>query len=95
MGGGPGGSYAASVLAQHNVDVVVLEAAQFPRYHVGETFLASINYFLEYIGVRDKVWQLGFVRKPGGAFKLRSDYPVVYTNFVESPLCQLCQFLQM
>ncbi len=30
-GGGPGGSYAASVLAREGVDVVVLEADKFPR----------------------------------------------------------------
>lgn len=32
IGGGPGGSYAASVLARDEVDVVVLEADVFPRY---------------------------------------------------------------
>jgi flavine halogenase len=30
-GGGPGGSYAASVLAREGIDVVVLEADKFPR----------------------------------------------------------------
>ena len=32
VGGGPAGSYAASVLAREGVDVVVLEADVFPRY---------------------------------------------------------------
>lgn len=32
IGGGPGGSYAASVLARENIDVVLLEADKFPRY---------------------------------------------------------------
>jgi flavin-dependent dehydrogenase len=82
VGGGPAGSYAASFLARQNFEVVLVEAAKFPRYHVGETFLASVNYFLEHIGVREKIWQLGFVRKPGGAFKLQSSFPVAYTNFV-------------
>jgi flavin-dependent dehydrogenase len=31
-GGGPGGSYAASVLAREGIDVVLLEADKFPRY---------------------------------------------------------------
>jgi flavine halogenase len=31
IGGGPAGSYAASVLAMEGLDVVVLEAAKFPR----------------------------------------------------------------
>lgn len=32
VGGGPAGSYAASVLAREGVDVVLLEADVFPRY---------------------------------------------------------------
>ena len=32
IGGGPGGSYSASVLAREGVEVVVLEADVFPRY---------------------------------------------------------------
>ena len=32
IGGGPAGSYTASVLAREGVGVVLLEAAQFPRY---------------------------------------------------------------
>lgn len=32
VGAGPGGSYAASVLAREGVDVVLLEADKFPRY---------------------------------------------------------------
>jgi 2-polyprenyl-6-methoxyphenol hydroxylase-like FAD-dependent oxidoreductase len=49
VGGGPSGAYAASVLARRNIDVTILEAAKFPRYHIGESLLASTNYFLEYI----------------------------------------------
>lgn len=32
VGAGPGGSYAAAVLARESVDVVLLEADKFPRY---------------------------------------------------------------
>ena len=31
IGGGPGGSYAASVLAREGIDVVLLEGDKFPR----------------------------------------------------------------
>ena len=31
IGGGPGGSYAASVLARENIDTVLIEAEKFPR----------------------------------------------------------------
>jgi flavin-dependent dehydrogenase len=32
VGGGPGGSYTASVLAREGIDTVLLEAEKFPRY---------------------------------------------------------------
>ncbi|KZV90643.1 FAD/NAD(P)-binding domain-containing protein [Exidia glandulosa HHB12029] len=83
IGGGPAGSYAASVLARHNIEVTVLEAAKFPRYHIGESLLASTNYFLEFIDARKTIIEHGFVRKPGGAFKLRKDFPEAYTDFVD------------
>ena len=44
IGGGPGGSYAASALAREGVDVVLLEADKFPRYHIGESMLACWNH---------------------------------------------------
>ena len=32
VGGGPGGSYTASVLVREGIDTVLLEAEKFPRY---------------------------------------------------------------
>ncbi|CAK5270831.1 unnamed protein product [Mycena citricolor] len=83
IGGGPAGSYSASVLARHGIEVTILEGAKFPRYHIGESLLASTNYFLEFIGAREKVLAHGFMKKPGGLFKMRRDFPTVYTNFVD------------
>lgn len=34
VGGGPGGSYTASVLAREGIDTVLLEADKFPRYDI-------------------------------------------------------------
>lgn len=31
IGGGPGGSYAAAVLARENIDTVMIEAEKMPR----------------------------------------------------------------
>lgn len=31
IGGGPGGSYAAAVLARENIDTVIVEAEKMPR----------------------------------------------------------------
>lgn len=48
IGGGPAGSYAASVLGREGIDSVVLEAEKFPRYHIGESLLPSARYLLDF-----------------------------------------------
>ncbi len=59
VGGGPAGSYASAVLAQEGVDVVCCEAAYFPRYHIGESLLASVKAYLEIVDVVEKIGQVG------------------------------------
>ncbi|OBR09776.1 RadH flavin-dependent halogenase [Colletotrichum higginsianum IMI 349063] len=54
IGGGPGGSYAASALAREGIDVVVLEGDKFPRYHIGESMLASMRHMLRFIDLEAK-----------------------------------------
>ena len=55
IGGGPGGSSAASALARGGHAVVVLERLQFPRFHIGESQLPWINGVLEPIGAADVI----------------------------------------
>lgn len=63
IGGGPGGSYAASALAREGVNVVVLEADHFPRYHIGETMLASLRHHLRFIDLEKTFDDYGFCHK--------------------------------
>ncbi|RXW20299.1 hypothetical protein EST38_g5554 [Candolleomyces aberdarensis] len=63
IGGGPGGSYAASVLAREGIQVTLLEATKFPRYHIGESMLPSLKLFLRYIDAEEKVKNHGFCIK--------------------------------
>lgn len=63
VGGGPAGSYAASCLAREGIDTVVLEADKFPRYHVGESMLASIRHFFRFIDLDEEFNKYGFRRK--------------------------------
>ncbi|KAF9484535.1 FAD/NAD(P)-binding domain-containing protein [Pholiota conissans] len=83
IGGGPSGAYTASVLANEGVQVTVLEAAQFPRYHIGESMLPSINSFYNFIGAEEKLRKFGFCPKPGAAVKLQRNKKEAYTNFIE------------
>ncbi len=72
IGGGPAGSYTACCLAREGIDVVLLEADKFPRYHIGESLLASMRPLLNFIDLCDKFDAHGFVKKVGAAFKLSS-----------------------
>ncbi|TVY94245.1 Flavine halogenase [Lachnellula willkommii] len=81
VGGGPAGSYCASALAREGIDTVVLEAEEFPRYHVGESMLPSIRHFMRFIDCDKKLDAHGFRIKKGATFKLNSK-PLGSTDFV-------------
>lgn len=65
VGGGPGGSTAATLLAREGVDVTLLEMSRFPRYHIGESLLPSMLQIIDLLGVREKMEKHGFQRKDG------------------------------
>lgn len=73
LGGGPAGSVAATALAQQGIAVQLIESAQFPRYHIGESLTPSCRTILEQIGVAKKLDAHGFVIKHGGAFRWDDD----------------------
>jgi flavin-dependent dehydrogenase len=66
IGGGPGGSSAATHLAQAGIEVVLLERAVFPRNQVGESLIPHFWKFTDKIGVSEKIQQQGFIAKAGG-----------------------------
>ncbi len=68
IGGGPGGSTVATVLARAGRSVLVLEKEKFPRFHVGESLLPFSLPIFERIGVAEKVRNAGFQVKCGAFF---------------------------
>jgi flavin-dependent dehydrogenase len=68
VGGGPGGSTVATVLARAGRRVVVLEREKFPRFHVGESMLPFSLPILDRLGVHEKVRAAGFQKKYGAFF---------------------------
>ena len=68
IGGGPGGSTAATLLAQRGYKVIALEKTHHPRFHIGESLLPMNLPVFERLGVLDKVRAMG-VFKPGADFE--------------------------
>ncbi|MSU64144.1 MAG: NAD(P)/FAD-dependent oxidoreductase [Pedosphaera sp.] len=70
IGGGPGGSSAATFLARAGRRALVLEKEHFPRFHIGESLLPYNRRLFADMGVLDKLEAAGFVRKFGAQFHL-------------------------
>ena len=64
-GGGPAGSSAAITLAQRGHSVVLFERETFPRFHIGESLLATANDHFAALGVEEKIAAAGFPEKWG------------------------------
>jgi flavin-dependent dehydrogenase len=59
IGGGPAGSTVAALLAQAGRDVVLLEKAHHPRFHIGESLLPANVPLFERLGLKDEVARIG------------------------------------
>lgn len=65
VGGGPAGSCTAGLMALNGRKVLLLEREKFPRYHIGESLITAVWPTLERLGLRERLEQIGFVRKYG------------------------------
>ncbi len=59
VGGGPAGSTIAALLAARGRDVVVLEKATHPRFHIGESLLPANVALFDKLGLRAEVEAIG------------------------------------
>jgi len=67
VGGGPGGTSAANILAEHGHKVVLLEKARHPRFHIGESLLPANLPLFERLGVLQQIDAIG-MQKWGAEF---------------------------
>ncbi len=64
-GGGPAGTSAAISLALRGRSVVLFERETFPRFHIGESLLATANDAFALLGVAETMAAAGFPEKWG------------------------------
>ena len=64
-GGGPAGTSAAISLKQRGHSVVLFEREKFPRFHIGESLLATANDHLATLGLTEKIAAANFPVKWG------------------------------
>lgn len=65
IGGGPGGSTAATMLTRQGFSVRLLERERFPREHIGESLLPASIPVLQLLGVMPEIEAAGFLPKYG------------------------------
>jgi len=78
VGGGPGGSSAATFLAQGGLRVGLFERERFPRFHVGESLMPAVMLLLKQLGARDAVEAQGFQIKYGASFAYQESSQTFY-----------------
>lgn len=66
IGGGPGGSMAATFLSQKGYDVVLLEKQKHPRHRIGENLIPTFWKYTDLAEVSDRIIADNFVQKSGG-----------------------------
>jgi flavin-dependent dehydrogenase len=63
IGGGPGGSTVATILAQHGLQVELFERETFPRFHIGESLIPETYWVLKRLDMLEKMQKSHFVKK--------------------------------
>ncbi len=85
IGGGPAGSTVASRLAQKGRDVVLLEKARHPRFHIGESLLPMNMPLFEELGVAEAIAAIG-IPKHGAEFTIPEAPDAPRTYYFERAL---------
>ena len=83
LGGGPGGSTIAALLAERGWNVVIAEKERHPRFHIGESLLPLNIPLLQQLGVLEEVRRIG-MPKYGAEFNSPEHGPPVTFDFSQA-----------
>jgi len=83
-GGGPAGSSAAICLGQRGHSVVLLEREVFPRFHIGESLLSTVNDAFTTLGVAERIEAAGFPEKWGARLYTHDGQGGRYVDFSDA-----------
>ena len=83
VGGGPGGSTIATLVAKRGHKVLLLEREELPRYQIGESTLPYTLGICRILGVADELAKAGFTPKLGGVWRWGSRGNIVHVDFRE------------
>ena len=81
IGGGPAGATAAMLLARGGAQVLVLERATFPRFHIGESLLPRNFPLIQELGLEPQLRKLPHVPKLGVEFGMGDGTPSARFTF--------------
>jgi halogenation protein CepH len=85
IGGGPGGTTAAALLAKEGRDVLLVEKNAFPRFHIGESLLPGSWPLWKKLGVDGQMAESDQLVKQGAMFNLFNRREFFYGLAVEAP----------
>ena len=83
LGGGPGGSTIAALLAERGWNVVIAEKERHPRFHIGESLLPLNMLLLKDLGIYEEVKRIG-MPKYGAEFNSPEHGPAVTFDFSQA-----------
>ena len=63
LGAGPGGSSAATIVAEQGLSVLLVERDKMPRFHVGESLMPETYWVFERLGIVNELDRIGFTKK--------------------------------
>jgi len=85
VGGGPAGAVLGSYLSKAGVSNIILERANHPRPHVGESLVTSTTRVFEDIGFLPTMESEGFTKKYGASWHAKSGRGEFSIRFAEFP----------